>query len=243
MARTWDEVYRESLFRSGVKGDDQTVDASMLAKARRTALTVLDELDGEGIALPLFSVDIEFNTVSNQERYVLGTGTDGSPASAIRPEQIINAQIRILGTDQPVYLPLSYLNFADYRNLILVPRNQSQPMQYSWNPKWPQGELYLWPVPNQVWLIRLTCTLTWADVLGSPTDTAIAQLPSGFLNGFIDILALRLAEPERLDTETLRNKCSKAKYTLSTYSLDKVRQLPESPTAFPWNITEAGMNP
>jgi hypothetical protein len=243
MQWTWDEVYRESLFRSGVKGEDQDVDPSMLAKARRTALTVLDKLDGEGISLPVFSLDVEFICVPNQEKYVLGTGSDASPASPYRPETIITAQVQIAQGAQPVYMPLGPLDFRDYRN-ISVPKTVSQPFQYSVDPKWPQADLYLYPTPSQAYPVRLTCKLKWADVMGAPVDSVIAQLPSGYLNGFIDILALQLAKNERLATQDLKNSAMQGKYTMAAATWQQVPDIKgRTVDAWSWDLVKAGSNP
>ncbi len=239
---TWDEIYRESLFRSGVKGDDQVVDASMLAKARRTASTVLDMLDGEGIALPLFDTDIEFPTVPGQNKYVLGTGSDTSPASPIRPETIVDGEIQIQPGSQPVYLPLTEITFPQYRHNISVPNNLAQPWNYALNPKYPQSDLYLWPTPSSVWAIRFTCKVKWETTLGNPNENIF----SGYLNGFIDLMALKLAMPERLTTGDLQSNATKAKYLMASYTWKQAYQLRKvnnAPTAFPWNVIKAGMNP
>lgn len=247
MAWTWEEILTDALSLSGILGEDQQVDAAMLASARVRASKLLDELDGKGIALPVFSTSIEFDTVTGQEKYVLGTGVDGSPANAIRPELILDAEIQIQGGDQPVWIPLSNLTFKDYRKYITVPRNQSQPINYAWNPGWPQGDLYLWPAANQVWRIRLTSTLKWIDVVGDPSSDwyANADLPSGYTSAFTDILAFRLAQWRRLldSTGELKSKATDALYLMTTYTMNHVPDVNTQPSAFPWNIARAGVNP
>jgi hypothetical protein len=247
MAWTWEEILTDALSLSGILGEGQVVDPTMLESARVRASKLLDELDGEGMALPVFSTDIEFDTVSGQTRYVLGTGTDASPASAIRPEQILNMELQIQPGSQPVWIPMSRLSFMDYRDYISVPQNQSQPINYTWNPGWPQGDLYLWPAPNQVWRMRTTCTLKWIDVVGNPSNDwyANAELPSGFTNAFTDMLAYKLAQWRRLSDSAgdLKSKYTSAKYLMTTYSFNKVPRLNTQPSSFPWNINRAGMNP
>jgi len=245
MAWTWEEILTDALSLSGILGEDQQVDPAMLESARVRASKLLDELDGKGIALPVFSTSIEFDTTSNQTKYVLGTGSDASPASALRPELILDAEIQITPGANPVWLPLKPLTFTDYRQYISVPQNQSQPINYTWNPGWPQGDLYLWPNPNQVWKIRLTSTLKWIDVVGDPSSDwyATAQLPSGFTSAFTDVLALKLAQWRRLVNQDLVTKAASAMYTLSIYSTNKVPNTPSIPSAFPWNVNRAGINP
>jgi len=247
MAWTWEEILTDALSLSGILGEDQQVDPAMLESARVRARKLLDELDGKGIALPVFSTDVIFNTVAGQPRYVLGTGADASPASPIRPEQILNAQVQLVGGSNPVWIPLTRLSFLDYRDYITVPGNQSQPINYTWNPAWPQGELFFWPNPNQIYPIRLTCTLKWIDVVGNPDTNwyADAELPSGYTDAFTNILAYRLAQWRRLtDSEgSLKSRAMESMYTMTTYSADKVPRIKTRPSAFPWDIAKAGINP
>ncbi len=247
MVWTWEEILTDALSQSGILGEDEQVTPTMLASARVRASKLLDELDGKGIALPVFSTDVEFNTVSAQTRYVLGTGSDASPASVIRPEQILAVEVQIQGGASPVWIPLTRLSFLDYRDYIVVPQNQSQPLNYAWNPGWPQGELYLWPTPNQVYRIRFTCTLKWIDVVGNPQTNwfADAELPSGYTDAFTKILAFRLAQWRRITDGSgeLKSNARDAMYTMKTYSADKVPRVKTKPSAFPWNIARAGINP
>ncbi len=221
----------------------------MLQSAKTRAKNLLDELDGEGIALPVFSTAVEFYTVSGQNKYVLGTGSDASPASSIRPETIIDGEIEINAGSQPVYLPLTEGTFPQYRKYISVPNNPSQPWNYYLNPGWPQADLYVWPTPNQVWKLRFTTKLKWVDTLGLDPTVSVysdAELPSGFTNAFTDMLAYKLAKWRRLETDELRNASTQGKFVMATYTWKQnyaLRKATNAPTAFPWNIIRAGMNP
>lgn len=249
MASTWEEIYSDSLSLSGILGQGQLITAALFNDAKTRAKNLLDELDGEGIALPAFSVDVEFDTVPGQGKYVLGTGSDASPANAIRPETIIDGEIEINSGAQPVYLPLTSITFPQYRHNISVPNNLSQPWNYAFNPKWPQADMYLWPTPNQVWNIRFTCKVKWIDTLGyNPNDNvfSFAELPSGFTNAFTNMLAYKLAKWRRLGTEELKNASDQGKFVMATYTWKQnyaLRKTDNAPTAFPWNIIKAGMNP
>ncbi|MES2367605.1 MAG: hypothetical protein V4563_17145 [Pseudomonadota bacterium] len=249
MASTWEEIFSDSLSLAGILGQGQIIDAAMLDSAKVRAKNLLDELDGEGIALPVFSTDVEFDTVSGQNKYVLGTGSDTSPANAIRPETIIDGEIEIQPGAQPVYLPLTEGTFPQYRKYISVPNNPGQPWNYYLNPGWPQADLYVWPTPNQVWKLRFTCKLKWVDTLGLDPTVSVysdAALPSGFTNAFTNMLAYKLATWRRLGTEELKNASTQGKFVMATYTWRQnyaLRKVANAPTAFPWNIIRAGMNP
>ncbi len=248
MASTWEEIFTDSLSLAGILGQGQIANAAVMNDAKIRAKNLLDELDGEGIALPVFDLDVEFNTVSGQSKYVLGTGSDLSPANPVRPETILDGEIRITGGDQPVFLPLTEITIPQYRRNISVPNNLGQPWNYAFNPAWPQADLYLWPVPNQVWQIRFTTKVKWIDTVGDPNANvfAFAQLPSGFTNAFTDMLAYKLAKWKRLQTPELLNASTQGKYVMATYTWKQnyaIRKAAQAPTAFPWNIIKAGMNP
>ncbi len=249
MPSTWEEIFTDSLSLAGILGQGQIMTTPLLNDAKIRAKNLLDELDGEGIALPAFSVDIEFDTVSGQNKYVLGTGSDGSPASPIRPETIIDGEIQIEPGAQPVYLPLTEGTFPQYRKYISVPNNLSQPWNYYLNPKWPQADLYVWPTPNQVWKLRFTTKLKWVDTLGLDPTVSIyseAELPSGFTNAFTNMLAYRLAKWRRLETDELRSASTQGKFVMATSTWKQnyaLRKVSGGATAFPWNITRAGINP
>lgn len=245
MASTWEAIYRDSLSLAGILGEDQELDPTMLANASTRARNLIDELDGEGIALPVLNVDVEFNTVPGQSRYVLGIGDDPTPANPIRPELIINGQIQIQSGEQPVYLDLDEITFPEYRR-IAVPKNLSQPFQYAFNPAWPQGEMYLWPTPSSEWLIRFTTKVRWVDTVGNPNAdiTAQAQLPSGFTNAFTNMLAYKLAYWRRIQTPGLLDAYRQGKYVMMAATWRQNADKRKGPaTAFPWNITQSRMNP
>jgi hypothetical protein len=248
MASTWEEIYSDSLSLSGILGQGQIIDAATLDSAKARAKNLLDELDGEGIALPVFDIDVEFDTVPGQNKYVLGTGSDASPASPIRPETIVTGEIQIQPGAQPVYLPLTEITFPQYRHNISVPNNPAQPWDYALNPKWPQADLYLWPTPSSIWSIRFTCKVKWVTTLGDPNANvyAFAELPSGFTNAFTNMLAYRLAKWRRLDTPELKADSERGKFVMASYTWKQAYQLRKAnnaPTAFPWNVIKAGMNP
>jgi hypothetical protein len=245
MAWTWEDILTDSLSLSGILGQGQIADSAMISSAKQRASRLLDKLDGKGMSLPVFSVDVSFNTVSDQERYVLGVGADASPASTVRPETIINGQLRIQGGSQPTYLPLRPMSFPDYRDKLLVPRNLSQPFFYALNPSWPQAELFLWPVPNQVWQVRFTCRVKWIDVVTNPQTNqySYAQLPSGYTNAFTDMLAHELAMWRRLSTDDLKDKAKDGEYLMTQQSWTTPDIAVGGGDTFPWDITRAGMNP
>lgn len=245
MVGTWEELFYNSLSQAGKLGTGQVPNAAMYAEAQAYTKLVLDELDGEGLALPVMDIDISFNTVAGQFVYVLGTGPNLTPDNPIRPETVLTARLELQGGSLPVYQILAPMAFKNYRQQQ-TPATQSTPFQYSINPKWPQMDFYLFPTPSQTWEIDLTAKVRWIDIVGNPAcqPCDIAQLNSGFTNALTCLVALRLAEKDRLDTPVLHNKAMQGKYFMMTQVWGQVPDLDTSvPSAFPWDLVTAGRNP
>ncbi len=243
MEWTWTEIISLALVQSGVLGLGQPVSASQSAYGLKRLNLLLDELDGEGLALPAFDSAIIFNTLVGQAKYLLGPG--GGAAYTVRPEQIITGTCTI--TSNPIVrnqlVPIAY---ADY-TLIPVPSNGGQPWNYSVNQKWPQMELFLYPVPSAIYPITLNCKVKWISTVGSPdlNPFTVAEVPSGYANGLVDILALKMAEPYRLDTDTLRLKAANARFMMTSMVYNQARSIQQTMPIglFPWQIGITGRNP
>lgn len=243
MLRTWRALIAEALVRSGWVGPGQTAGEDEFRVGKTKLEFVLDELDGAGLLLPAFSV-LTFNTVSSQVKYLLGTDDlDVAGATAIRPTQIKDLMVNI-GSTPEVLILVSEISFQEYQ-MLAIPSNTSQPTKYAVNWTWPQAELYLWPNPVQVYPMVLTGKITIADMIGDPDDniSAVAQVPQGYFNAIADIVALRIAEYARLQTDTLENRDREARFLMFSYISKQIKpMLPIGSGEFPWVRGFAGMN-
>lgn len=246
MERTWRALIAEALVRSGLVGRSQIPTANQFKDGETTLVFLLDELDGKGYALPAMSTDVAFNTVSGTAKYFLGEG-DEAEADPIRPIFIQTATVNIGGVSA-TYVPMTEISFQNYK-VISIPSTQSQPFNYAINPKYPQMELYLWPTPNQVYPINLTCKVRWVDTVGDPTLNPFvdANVPPGFYNGLTDVLALKLAERYpggRSDDSTLMNKAQTAEFMMLQYTAQQLKaNVPQRAGVFPWVTGLSGVNP
>lgn len=246
MTWTWGEIVSLALFRSGLVGAGQIPNGAATKQGFDCLELLLDEWDGEGLALPDYRTDLLFDTTSNVFKYWLGTGSE-TAAIPYRPEQIIQAEIQVntIPNGEAVWLPLAPISYQTYRKQS-VPSTQSQPCNYSVNQKWPQAEFYLYPNPNQVFTIRLEAKLKWAATVGDPTCSPCseAEIPSGYTTALVDNLALKIAQNNRLETSVLELKAKKGRFLVTTYVQTQVPDLEDiGGDAFSWNIINAGRNP
>jgi hypothetical protein len=225
-------------------GRNQPIAPSDNTTAKDVLNLLLDEWDGQGLALPLFDTDIQFNTVANTARYFLGEGPEAE-VYAVRPEKIITGTVTI-STGPTVRMTMRPMDFQQY-TMIAVPGTTGQPWNFAINETWPQMELYLYPTPSQVFPITLNCKIKWVTTTGEPNDDLMAtvKIPSGYVAALVDNLALRIAQVYRLDTETMENKAAAGRFSLASKVAHQIP--PDNATLplglFPWNTGISGRNP
>jgi hypothetical protein len=245
VAWTWEAIERDALKESGVLGRGQIVTASLYEEASDQLMRLLDYLDGEGLALPAFTHDFTFLTVASQTKYFLGTGTE-TAAFPLRPESIEAVTITVSPSPNPTNQRLSFVPFATYKGDISNPENGGQPYNYSINERWPQSEFYLYPNPTQAWPINVTAKLRWVDTVGSPAVNpfAVAQVPSGYTNALVMLLAYRLARKNRLLTQELKDANRDAMASIGAQVNSQTSWGSEqAPIVYPWTILQTRQNP
>jgi hypothetical protein len=244
MTWTWADIIRLALVRSGLVGVGQVATAAQLVEGEAALNLLLDEWDGDGMALPSFSTNITFDTVAGVAKYTLGPAGDVST----RPETIVTGTCTIAGGGLITKITMAPMSYPAY-TMIPVPQTQSQPWNYAINETWPQMEFFLYPTPNAVYPIILNCKVKWAATVGDPdlNPFVIAQVPSGYATALVDNLALKMAENYRLETKTLETKAKSARNMIAlavggqNAAAAALQELPIG--IFSWNIITAGKNP
>jgi len=207
---TWSQVFSLAQVQSGLLGRGQVANGGLLTESQQMAMLILDEWDGQGLALPDLYTAITFNTVAGTSVYTLGQGG----ASNIRPETILTATVTI-NTGPVQRVQLTELSMAAY-TLIPIPSTQSQPFNWTLNPKWPLADLYLYPTPDRVYPITLNSKVKWGTTITTPdiNPFAIAAVPSGYPAALVANIALRLAKRYRMETPTLIQDAEATRFTL-----------------------------
>jgi hypothetical protein len=217
-----------------------------MVQGRKALELLLDEWDGQGLALPNFDADITFNTVAGQAQYLLGPVSPSAPvANAIRPETIITVTCTI-ATNPVSRVTLAEMSFPAYQQ-IPVPSTESQPYNYAINQTWPRMEFYLYNTPNAVYPITITAKVRWAATVGEPSLNPFDQVdvPSGYVNALVDNLSLKLAENWRMETPTLVNKArnGRSMIALAVYDQQTRDRTTVPQGLFSWTIIQTGRNP
>ncbi len=241
MTWTWAEIISQALVRSGTIGLGQVGDSQQSVSAKKDLCLLLDEWDGEGLALPNFDFTITFNTVAGTAKYFLCPSGDAS----VRPESIITA-ICTISTNPDVNITMTPISFPAY-TMIPVPSTSSQPWNYAINQTFPQMEFYLYPTPSAIYPITLNCKVKWADTVGWPdlNPFSVVEVPSGYVTALVDNLTLKTAKKWRLETKTMIDDARRSKamvgQAIGNQANLRGRRTPAG--LFSWNIITAGRNP
>lgn len=138
------------------------------------------------------------------ESYSVGPAGDfstGTSLASARPEKIEGAYLRQLtqGSPNNVDNPLNLLqSFEDY-NRIRIKSLVSFPQAVFYDPAYPLGRVYFWPVP-QATIYSMTILIREQLPLAFATQGTVFSLPFEYYNAILYNLALRLRSYFRIPT-------------------------------------------
>lgn len=167
----------------GVLSTRDTPDAQDANDAFSSLNMMLEQWSIEDLMCYQFENNV-FNTVINQALYTIGTS--GTPDwNSIRPTEITSAFVRVGSIDCPLQL-MSNEEYYGVSMKILA----SVPSGLYYQPEYPLGKIFLYPVPQIVYPIGITATKQFTAFAG--LTTAIS-LPPGYLKALIWNLAIEIA--------------------------------------------------
>lgn len=159
-------------------------------------LTLLNDLldewnaDRQAVYADVFS---SFTLTPNLQPHTIGVAAN-APTFAVsgnRPESIDGASLVLTTVTPNVYLPL-HLRDAQWYDAQTVPTlATSVPTDLYYNPTWPNGSLYLLPIPTTAYGIRLLTR----TVLAQLTLVTVFTLPPGYQTAIKRTLAENLCGP------------------------------------------------
>ena len=230
---TWAEIIETAGRRARLVGRGLPITSDIFDEGLTVLKTVINQLDGEGYAIPGMSTEITFTTVGGQSKYLLGPGGDADT----RPLTIISMQF-LLATN--VWQTSRY-------EKIVVKNNQGPPYGYALNPTFPKSEIYFYLQPNQAYPVKLLAKIPMEDSVGDPAcnlcDTP--EYVPGFENAMIDLVALQWAEQNDKEKPALYNRASMARQFIMVNLKQQTPDLVSDSVSgqWPWNTNTSGVNP
>lgn len=132
---------------------------------------------------PIFFETTEsLSWASGQASRTIGTGGD---LSTTRPEKVLGLQYRDASSND---IPLDLFTHQQYQ-AITNKTLTGLPQAIAYNPTYPLGTLYAWPVPDTTFTLRLTSRKPFAAISDATTTVS---LPSGYEAAIVPNLALLL---------------------------------------------------
>jgi hypothetical protein len=80
----------------------------------------------------------------------------------------------------------------DWRLQPFKGQTATMPTYYHYEPAWPAGQLYVWPIVTAGSATALILYI-WTPITSLPTFTTVVDLPSGYYRALRDNLAIELA--------------------------------------------------
>ena len=137
--------------------------------------------------------------MTGQQSYTIGIGGDISRA---RPNKIVSAyfrQIQNSGTVQADY-PLEILDAREDYNRIALKSMKSFPEYVFYDPAYPLGNVYVWPVPSPPGVYEVHLTV-FEELRTFSSRFADFNLPDEYLEAILYNLALRLISMYKLPAD------------------------------------------
>ena len=198
---TGTEILREVFEDIGVVGVGQTIPDTQATAAFRRLCQIIGHLSLAGITVPHVTW-LQVPITSGNDSYTIGE--DGTPTlDTTRPDRVRGGFIRTdAGTDEP----LKILTAQEYESI----ENKSvdgRPTKIWYQDTYPNGTLYVWPVPTSSYVMHLFCSVPLAE---PATAGAEVLIPRGYDLALVHQLALELMprygkEPTQLEYKLARD--------------------------------------
>lgn len=216
------DLITDALFENGTYGRDTPV---VEAADSALALRVLNDRLDSWAALKRYAYNVSFSAFTlapNHQPHLIGPGLVAPNfAAAQRPVRIEGASLILNNVPQNVDVPLTIRDDDWWRDQSVKSIATSTPTDLYYSPDWPNGSIYLWPVPTFAYGIRLEL---WGLVSQFVAISDVFTLPPGYR------LALKLTLAEdccgpfgRVLTEDLKRRARDARVAIQSNNIKSPR--------------------
>jgi hypothetical protein len=187
-SKTANDLITGALRKLGVYAPGETLSAADATDALDTLNGLFDILSNEDLAI-FNSNENVFPLVNGQFQYSVGVGA--ADWNIQRPIRITQAYSRLTSTSGGVDFGCEIRPLAEYAQITMKQLPGPWPKRLFYNPTFPLGTVYLWPVPTIVASFHV-----WTDeILQSVSLATQLQLPQGYFLG-LQWMLCELLSPE-----------------------------------------------
>lgn len=169
----------------GVLAMGETLNASTADAMRRLLERLLNNWNAEGWAVYATTFST-FTLTPSLSPHTIGTSAATFTVTQ-RPVEITDISLILPGGSPPVLVSLTQRDEQWYTAQTVPGIETDIPTDYFYDPGWPNGEIYFWPVPSAASDVRLTLRIVLDDTI---TLNDVITLPPGYQ----DAITMTLAE-------------------------------------------------
>lgn len=165
---------------------------SLSSEEASFALSKLNAILDTWSSRPIMAYVVEFNEYTltpNLQPHTIGPSGATFTATQ-RPVKIESASL-ILNTSAPdVHVPLRIVDKDEWARVMIPAMTSTMPGDLYYAPTFPNGSIYLWPVPTVAYGLKIE---TWGLLAQIATLATAVNLPPAYKEALVLTLALRLA--------------------------------------------------
>ena len=165
------DIINRSLRMLGVTATGETAGGQEAKDALYVLNNILDTWANEKLMSYCIKTDI-YDLTAFKGEYKIGDDASDS----IRPVKIEGVFLRMLVGDNTLDIPLKNLTYLEYQD-VCQKNLKSIPMYYTYQPTFPEGVFYLYPVPSVAYQLGIT---SWQQIPKFTTTTTEVALPHGY---------------------------------------------------------------
>lgn len=184
------DICEDALTEIRVVGSGSAMSAEDAALAKRKLQSMLNQWNAQRPAV-YADVFAAFTLVPSLSPHTIGP-TGATFTVTQRPVSIEAISLGINTSNPTVYLPLNKRDAAWWEAQSVPDLTSDIPTDFFYNPTWPNGSIYFWPVPTAAYPVQLQIRLVLDDVLAFNDDF---DLPPGYEEAITLSLAEQLARP------------------------------------------------
>lgn len=178
---TGQELIEDALLLIGVIAPGESLEPAVVNNGLRQLNRMLSTFSVEGGPVFFKTMDSVTWTADEPSRTI---GTAGNLAVA-RPMDIYSIQARVSGNDYDI----EKISFEQYQGILIKDTESDFPQVFAYQPTYPNGTIYLNPVPTS----NITIRITSLKPLSALTLDGTVSLPEGYEEMIQYNLAVRLA--------------------------------------------------
>lgn len=216
------DILTDALFENGAYGIDSPV---LSAEDSVLALRVLNRRLDAWAALKRYAYNVafpEFTLTPNHQPHLIGPNLVAPDfAAAQRPVRIEGANLVLNNVTPNVDLQLNIRDAAWWNSQTVKAIATTTPTDLYYSPDWPNGSLWLWPVPTFAYGLRLE---VWGLISQFATIATVFSLPPAYKLAVVLTLAEDLCRPfGRVLTPELKEAARDARAAIQSNNIKSPR--------------------